>query len=192
MHLLTPSYGGGRVYVGGGFGSHQLYALDAASGRIDWMAAAPDGGPTAAILDDDKVLFNTESCTLFALDAATGTPRWSRWLGDPLMSQPASTNRRVFSGHVRDGGGYGFTAMDLDDGHVLWTRWISADVMNAPVLDGESVYFTTMDGVVWRFDQATGRRVWRQRLGATSAPWCRTIRTPASGCFPLKAPAKSW
>ncbi|MCB9598624.1 MAG: TonB family protein [Sandaracinaceae bacterium] len=171
QHLLTPSYGGGHVYVGGGFESHQLYAIDASSGRIDWMAAAPDGGPTAAILDDDKVLFNTESCTLFALDAATGTPRWSRWLGDPLMSQPASTNGRVFSGHVRDGGGYGFTAMDLDDGHVLWTRWISADVMNAPVLDGESVYFTTMDGVVWRFDQATGRRVWRQRLGATSAPW---------------------
>ncbi len=171
MRLLTPSYGSGRVYVGGGFGSHQLYALDAASGRIDWRAAAPDGGPTAAILEGDKVLFNTESCTIFALDAETGRRRWSRWLGDPLMSQPAAANGRVFSGHIRNTGGFGFTAMDLDDGHVLWTRWISADVMNAPVLDAESVYFTTMDGVVWRLDQATGRRVWRQRLHATSAPW---------------------
>jgi len=171
MRLLTPSYGDGRVYIGGGFGSHQLYALDAQSGRIDWRAAAPDGGPTAAILEDDKVLFNTESCTLFALDAETGRARWSRWLGDPLMSQPAAANGRVFSGHIRDGGGYGFTAMDLDDGRVLWTRWISADVMNAPVLDENDIYFTTMDGVVWRLDQATGRRVWRQRLGATSAPW---------------------
>lgn len=87
------------------------------------------------------------------------------------MSQPAATNGRVFSGHVRDGGGYGLTAMDLDDGRVLWTRRITADVMNAPVLDDESVYFTTMDGVVWRFDQVTGRRVWRQRIHATSAPW---------------------
>ncbi len=171
QQLLTPTYAAGRVYLGGGFASHQLYALEASSGRVEWMAAAPDGGPTAAIAVGDKILFNTESCTLFAVDAATGRQRWSRWLGDPLMSQPAAANGRVFSGHIRDGGGYGFTAMDLDTGRVLWTRAISADVMNAPVLDGESVFFTTMDGVVWRLDQANGRRAWRRALHATSAPW---------------------
>ncbi|MCZ7684541.1 MAG: hypothetical protein M5U28_39545 [Sandaracinaceae bacterium] len=49
QQLLTPTYAAGRVYLGGGFASHQLYALEASSGRVDWMAAAPDGGPTAAI-----------------------------------------------------------------------------------------------------------------------------------------------
>lgn len=179
MHLLTPTYGRGRLYVGGGFGSHQLYGIDARTGHLDWRAAAPDGGPTAAIVVEDKVLYNTESCTLFAVDARTGRELWKRWLGDPLMGQAAAANGRVFSGHVRDGRSpqgdserYGFTAMSVEDGRVLWTIGISADVMNAPVLAGESAYFTTMDGVVHRVDQATGRVVWIQReIGATSAPW---------------------
>ncbi|UJR84311.1 PQQ-binding-like beta-propeller repeat protein [Sandaracinus amylolyticus] len=168
---LTPVYAQGRVMLGGGFSSHTFYAFDARTGELDWRASAPDGGPTAAIVEDGKVLFNTESCTLFVVDARTGRQRWSRWLGDPLMSQPAAANGRVFSGHVRDGGGYGFTAMDLDTGRVLWTRNVPADVLNAPVLDGTDVFFTTMDGTVWRLDQRTGRVVWRERLDATSAPW---------------------
>jgi Ca-activated chloride channel family protein len=169
---LTPVYARGRVMVGGGFTSHTFYAFEARTGELDWRAAAPDGGPTAAIVEDGKALFNTESCTLFVVDVETGRQRWSRWLGDPLMSQPSAANGRVFSGHVRDGGAtYGFTAMDLRTGRVLWTRDIPADVLNAAVLDATDAYFTTMDGTVWRLDQRSGRVVWRQRLDATSAPW---------------------
>ncbi len=189
--LLTPVYGDGKVYVGGGFSSHQLFAYDARSGARAWSASAPDGGPSAAIYESGKVLFNTESCTLFAVDAETGRQRWSRWLGDPLMSQPAANSELVFSGHIVDGESpghiepgttgfgvgdgrrYAFTALRLSNGRPRWTRRISADVMNAPVLDAAegTVLFTTMDGVVWKLDQQTGRVVWRKRLHATSAPW---------------------
>lgn len=171
QNLVTPTYGRGRVYLGGGFESHQVYALNAHTGRFDWIAAAEDGGPTAAILVEDKLLFNTESCTLFVVDADDGHLLWKRWLGDPLMSQPAAANGRVFSGHISDSGGYRFTALDLATGRPQWSRRITADVMNAAVLDDESVYFTTMDGVVWRLEQETGRVTWRKRLRATSAPW---------------------
>ena len=171
-HLLTPVYGHGRVYVGGGFTSTKFYALNAHTGGTEWATMASDGGPTAAIIDGNKVLFNTESCTLFVVDARTGRELWKRWLGDPLMGQPAAANNRVFSGHIRDGGqGYGMTAMDLRNGNVLWTQNISADVLNAPALDGDSVYFTTMDGVLWKMDQRSGRVRWRRSLRASSAPW---------------------
>ncbi|MFK7986990.1 MAG: PQQ-binding-like beta-propeller repeat protein [Sandaracinaceae bacterium] len=189
QHLLTPVYGDGKVYLGGGFASHSLFAYDARTGDPEWSASAPDGGPSAAIIEDGKVLFNTESCTLFAVDADSGRRLWSRWLGDPLMSQPSAANGLVFSGHVIDGespGGltagdtsygtgsghrYGFTAMNLSNGRPRWTRPITRDVMNAAVLDGDDVFFTTMDGIVWRLDQRTGRTRWRRRLHATSAPW---------------------
>ncbi len=171
MRLLTPLYSHGKVYLGGGFESHSFYALDARTGELDWTAAADDGGPTSAIIESDEVLFNTESCTLFAVDAETGRLKWKHWLGDPLMGQPAAANGRVFSGHIRDGGGYGFTAMDVHDGHVLWTRRISSDVMNAPVLDDTDVYFTTMDGTVYSFSQERGAPRFRARLHASSAPW---------------------
>ena len=187
--LLTPVYGEGKVYVGGGFSSHQLFAYDARTGEREWVAPAPDGRPGPASLEGGKVLFNTESCTLFAVDAATGRQRWSRWLGDPLMSQPAAANGLVFSGHIVDGrspGGitpgttgfgvgegrrYGFTAMNLSNGAPRWTQPIDGDVMNAPILDGDDVFFTTMAGTVYRMDQRTGRVRWRRSLQATSAPW---------------------
>jgi Ca-activated chloride channel family protein len=168
---LTPVYGHDRVYVGGGFSSNQFYALDAHTGEIAWRASAPDGGPTAAIVEGDKVLFNTESCTLFAVDARTGRQRWSHWLGDPVMGQPAANGGRVFSGHIRNGGGYGFTALRLSSGEEIWTHDVGADVINAPVLDDTSVYVSTLDGVVHRFSQSNGRVLWERRLGATSAPW---------------------
>lgn len=168
---LTPVYGHDRVYVGGGFSSNQFYALDAHTGEVEWRASAPDGGPTAAIVEGDKVLFNTESCTLFAVDAETGRQRWSHWLGDPVMGQPAANAGRVFSGHIRNGGGYGFTALRLGSGEEIWTRDVGADVINAPVLDDTSVFVSTLDGVVHRFSQASGRVLWQRHLGATSAPF---------------------
>ncbi|HHH27682.1 MAG TPA: hypothetical protein ENK57_04965, partial [Polyangiaceae bacterium] len=205
QRLLTPVYGAGQVFVGGGFSSHQLFAYNARTGEREWTASAPDGGPSAAIVEDGKILFNTESCTLFAVDAETGRRRWSRWLGDPLMSQPAAGNGLVFSGHVVDGrspghvavgttgygvgGGrrYAFTAMNLSDGAPRWTRPIDSDVMNAPVLEGEDVFLTTMRGSVYRMNQRTGRVRWRRQLHATSAPWLHqgevhvTVRTRGQG-----------
>jgi hypothetical protein len=68
----SPSWANGLVHVSGGFASHEVYAFDARTGRPAWTASAPDGGPSAAIVVGDKVLFNTESCTLFCVDAATG------------------------------------------------------------------------------------------------------------------------
>jgi Ca-activated chloride channel family protein len=168
---LTPIYGHDRVYVGGGFTSHEFTALDARTGEISWHASAPDGGPTAGIVVGDKVLFNTESCTLFAVDARTGRQRWSHWLGDPVMGQPAANEGRVFSGHIRNTGGYGFTALRLSTGDEIWTRDVGADVINAPVLDDTSVYVSTLDGVVHRFSQSTGRVLWTRNLHATSAPF---------------------
>lgn len=167
--LTTPAYARGKVFVGAGFTSTTVYALDARTGALSWTGDTPDGGPSAAIVEDDKVLFNTESCTLFAFDVATGRARWSRWLGDPLMSQPTAADGRVFSAHPSDAG-FSFTALSIRNGHTLWTRPVPADVITAAVASGEHVYFTTMDGAVFKLRARDGRTVWRRALDATSAP----------------------
>src|SRR3954447_13065831 len=82
--LATPAVVGGKVFLGGGFGSHEFYALDADTGRLAWWYATKDDGPTAAVVLDDLVAFNTESCELEVLTTA-GVPVWKKWLGDPLM-----------------------------------------------------------------------------------------------------------
>ena len=53
-------------------------------------------GPTAAVAEDGLVAFNTESCTVIVVDAKSGKVVWQEWLGDPLMSQPAIANGRLY------------------------------------------------------------------------------------------------
>ncbi len=171
QQLITPAYADGKVYVGAGFTSTTVYALDAVTGALRWQADTPDGGPSGAIVDDKTVLFNTESCTLFAFDTRTGRQRWSKYLGDPLMSQPVSGGGRVFTAWPSEGaGGFAFGALSLRNGRVLWSRPVTADVMTAPVVVGDAVYATLMDGTVARWRTTDGRRMWSRRAGATSAP----------------------
>ncbi len=170
--LSSVAYAHDRVYVGAGFSSTTVYAFDARNGSLKWTGTTPDGGPTAAIVEDDTVMFNTESCTLFAFDRRSGRLRWSRWLGDPLMSQPVAGGGRVFSAYPNAGSPTGFrmAALSVRDGRILWSVPIAADVVTSPVISGDSMYFTTMNGSVYRMNPRNGHTVWSRSMNATSAP----------------------
>src|SRR5262249_62301414 len=51
--LATPAVVDGKVFVGGGFGSHEFYAFDAVSGKKVWTYQTADDGPTAAVGADE-------------------------------------------------------------------------------------------------------------------------------------------
>ena len=82
----TPAIADGRLFVGGGFGSYNFYAFNARTGAPAWHLHTSDDGPTAAVLAEGFVIFNTESCTLEVVEAATGSVVWEKWLGDPLLA----------------------------------------------------------------------------------------------------------
>ncbi len=168
--LATPAVVDGVVYVGGGFGSREFYALDAHTGASRWAVRVSDDGPTAAVVSDGVVAFNTESCTLFVVDARTGQTLWSRWLGDPLMSQPSILDGRLFMAFP-GGGGHRLVAFELRTGRELWRVPIAGDIVSAPVAYGDSVFATTFDGTVYRVRAADGGLVWQEAYRATSAPW---------------------
>lgn len=94
--IATPAYADGKIFVGGGYGSHEFYAFDATTGKKVWQMTTADDGPTAAVVEDGCVAFNTESCTVIIADAKTGKVIWQEWLGDPLMSQPAIAKGRLY------------------------------------------------------------------------------------------------
>jgi hypothetical protein len=58
---------------------------------------------TAAACQEGVIIFNTESCTIFALDAGTGKQLWSLWLGDPLTNTPTIANGKVFTAYPAQG-----------------------------------------------------------------------------------------
>jgi len=170
--IPSVAYGGGRVYVGGGFETTAFYALDARSGKMLWTRQAlADNGPTAPSYLDEEVIFNTESCTLFVLDARTGRTRWSRWLGDPTLAQPAVNFGLIFASYPSDAGGQRLAGLRLKDGRTVWSRVVDGELLTAPVVSGDSVYATTIRGSVYRFEATRGKRRWRSRIRATSAPW---------------------
>jgi outer membrane protein assembly factor BamB len=168
--IATPAVWGPTVVFGGGFGSHDVYALDKATGTLRWHLHTKDDGPTAAVVLDGVVLFNTESCTLVAADAMTGALLFEKWLGDPLLGQPAAADGRVVMVYPR-AGKHWLGAFELRSGRQLWETEAGHDVITAPVIADGHVYLTTYDGTATCVDAATGQPRWTKPMDATSAPF---------------------
>ena len=188
--LATPAYRDGMLFLGGGYGSHEFYAFDSDTGKIIWKMQTVDDGPTAAVVADGLVAFNTESCTLVIVDEKTGHVIWQEWLGDPLMSQPAIDKGVLYMAHpafagrpgngknpaefhpspASPGGSHRLLAAELRTGRHIWEQEISGDVLTAPVVSDGVVYFTTFDGTSYALDALDGTVVWVKAGASTSAP----------------------
>jgi outer membrane protein assembly factor BamB len=174
--IATPAYADGMIFVGGGYGSHALYAFDADSGALRWKVQTGDDGPTAAVVDDGYVAFNTESCTIYVVDEKTGKIVWQKWLGDPLMSQPAIYKGQIFMAYP--GGQRGekpnaegtHRLASMETGTNRWEQAISSDVISAPVISDGKVYVTCFDGNSYAFEVDTGKLLWKKENSGTTAP----------------------
>ncbi len=105
--ITTPAVHAGKVVSSGGFHGKEIYAFEAKSGELAWAIDLDDDGPSAPACEDRVCVFNTESCTVFALAADTGEMLWSWWLGDPLMSAPTIANGLVFTSYPAQGNSAG-------------------------------------------------------------------------------------
>lgn len=168
--LTTPCIVNNRVFIGGGFGSYEFYSFNARNGRSMWQIKVNDDGPTTAVAKNGYVAFNTESCTLFVVKEKTGKMVWSRWLGDPLLSQPAISKNMVFMVYP-GGGAHYLIAIKIKNGKTVWKKKIDSDAISAPIVSDDSVYVSTFAGTVYRFKIGNGKRIWKKNMQATSAPW---------------------
>jgi outer membrane protein assembly factor BamB len=191
----TPTIHAGTLLVSGGFNSKEIYAYSATTGQSQWGQTLSDDGPSASVCEGNTCVFNSESCTTFAVDIRNGKLKWAWWLGDPQTSSPTLADGRVFAsypanaymggydglgdmdypkpvpaGAVPTGATHVLAAFDLATGKPLWRRWLDADVMSSPVAVGEFVYVTTFNGTVMKLDQKTGDIRYAIAMRATSAP----------------------
>lgn len=182
--IATPTVYKGKLYVSGGFGSKQFHCFDATTGKTIWTINLDDDGPSSCVIEDDIVVFNTESCTLFACRADNGQMLWSWWLGDPLTSTPAISNGRVFTTYPANGqsparqnkrkkhpeASHVMGCFDLYTGKILWQKWIDGDAISAPVVAGQQVFITTFSGTLYTFNTKDGTIGSAIKARATSAP----------------------
>lgn len=183
--IATPAYWNGNLFIGGGYGSHEFYAINAETGAVVWQIKTSDDGPTAAVVEDGCVAFNTESCTVIVCDARSGMVLWQEWLGDPLMSQPAIYNHRLYIAHPAGQrhnsnastnssssprSSHRLLCADLKTGAHVWDQEIPADVISAPIVEASRVYFTCFDGTSFCLNASSGSLVWKKANSGTSAP----------------------
>jgi outer membrane protein assembly factor BamB len=169
--LATPALAGGRIFLGGGFGSYDFYCLDAGSGSVLWHYQTEDDGPTAAVVWQGLVAFNTESCELEVL-TVEGRRVWKQWLGDPLMSMPAIHDGRIFQVYPDSRGDHRhyLGAFDVRTGGQLWRQPLPGEIITAPVLADGHVHVTNLDGTLSCFSQKDGTLIWQEAKNATSSP----------------------
>src|SRR4029453_14669328 len=100
---------------------------------------------------------NTESCTIFAINAETGKHLWSYWLRDPFTRAPTIPKGRVFASYpqmatdnpkqpVPPGANHALAAFDLKTGKVQWQLWLGKDVVVGAGAPREVVYLPPLTG----------------------------------------------
>lgn len=169
--LATPAVVDGRIFVSGGFGSHEVYAFDAKTGKQDWLYRTTDDGPTAVVVKDGYVAFNTESCEIEIL-TVDGKRLWKKWLGDPLMSMPAIADGKVYVSYPNSRGDkkHYLACFQLKTGQMVWKQPLAGEIITAPVIVDDRVYLATLEGTVYCFAHNRGHLVWKEKKNATSAP----------------------
>ncbi len=158
--MPTPAYYRGRIYTGG-YGTTEMHALDAKTGKSVWSVDLSDDGPTAPACKDEVCVFNTYSCTMFGVDAETGRHLWSWWLGSPQLATPVVAGDTVYTsypdGNGPDGANFVLAAFALKTGEPLWRGWIDSEVNATPVAYRDRVYVATQLGTLYTFGAKKGK-----------------------------------
>lgn len=122
---------------------NQAFALDAASGNINWQHRGINEGvgflsPTSPAIGDSFVVVGYSSGELYGLAADTGQELWS----DSLALTQKTSATSVFTGFDGD-----------------------------PVIAGGAVFASSNNGLSAATHLLTGRRLWEQEITAADTPW---------------------
>ena len=161
VYLSSPVVAEGKVFFGSGDGN--VYAVDAATGKLAWKVRTGDVVHASPAYADGRVVVGSWDGRLYSLDAATGAQRWAFQAGvDPLIhnqqgfqSSPAIVDGTIYVG-CRDAHLY---AIGLRDGVEKWNVDTAGSwIVGSPAVSDGRVWFATSDTAVMQVvDAATGK-----------------------------------
>lgn len=169
--LSSPTVTGGTVYFGSG--DHNIYALDAETGKLKWKHLAGDVVHSSPAVVNGVLYIGCWDGAMYALDAQSGELKWKFATGtDPShFMQGIPGSAAVSEGVVvfgsRDNNLY---ALDANSGQLIWKRdnqnsWVIA---SPAILDGV-VYVTTSDSFKFRaINLKTGQELFDDTFKAYS------------------------
>lgn len=134
----SPAVANGIVYVG----SDNVYALDATTGALLWLAPIESGSSPA--IANGVVYIGSYDGSVYALNASTGDKLWSYTTRGQVQSSPAVANGVVYVGSDQ------LYALKASTGAKLWSYNISRPA--SPIVANGVVYVTDWGtGYVYAF-----------------------------------------
>ncbi|MFC8175996.1 PQQ-binding-like beta-propeller repeat protein [Streptomyces sp. NPDC057325] len=134
-----------------------------------WTHITDGAVRTSPAVVDGVVYIGSGDKKVYALDAATGTPRWihttgsSLWarFGDWIISSPAVVDGTVYIGS----GDKRVYALDAATGTPRWTYTTGGWIHSSPAVVDGTVYIGSDDKKVYALDAATGILRWIHTTG---------------------------
>lgn len=163
----------GQLYVASM--DHQVYALDAATGRFVWeqdVKAAVGAGP---LVTEELLFVPTYGAGLYALERTTGNIRWQAAQGAWFWHTP-TLGAALYVGAM-DGT---LSALNPNTGETLWKKSLDGPVVARPTWDEGSgtLYVVTEGGTLWALKGDSGDVQWSKQDEA----WVKKLYTaPALG-----------
>lgn len=169
--FATPAVAHGIVCIGA---NQHIYGINAATGAQAWVQPAGSFFQSRAATDGSAFFLGGWDNTLYALDAQSGTPRWTAHMGRAFYYSPAIASPAVDGGMV-------YVCSDDDTLHAVDARtgqekWhISApqgaDLFgySSPAIANGRLYAAGVGdhGDVYAIDASNGQILWRARTGQT-------------------------
>ena len=159
-YLSSPVVWNGVVYFGSGDGN--VYALNAASGAVNWKFKTGDVVHASPAIAGGTVFIGSWDSYFYALDAATGKEKWRFKTGEDhdtynqvgIQSSAAVMDGVVYFG-CRDSNLY---AVDAATGQKKWAFPTNGSwVITSPAVENGKVYFATSDsGLFYELDAKNG------------------------------------
>lgn len=164
---------GGRVYVGSRDGN--LYALDAATGRVLWRAAGGDVISGAPAVAGGAVVFGSYDGHVRAVAARDGKLRWDVDTRGAVVSDVVAAGGNVLVG-TRS---YELWAIDAASGAEDWRRYVWFSwIESPPAVRGGVAYHGTSDALRVFAVALDGRRIWEAEVPGWS--WARPAVTEST------------
>jgi outer membrane protein assembly factor BamB/tRNA A-37 threonylcarbamoyl transferase component Bud32 len=161
----SPALRSGLLYVTAY--DHNLYALDATTGKFMWKYATDGGIAGSPCVNEDRVVIGSDDRVTYCVNAQTGRIIWTCPTQGRVRSSP-----RIQFGHVFFGSDDRFLyAVNMQSGRVAWKTEVEAPVRSSVAIGDELLYFGDESGSFYCID-IRGTIKWRfhSKRGITSSP----------------------
>jgi outer membrane protein assembly factor BamB len=172
----TPTVVGELVFIGSCAGN--FYAINKTTGQVHWSYDIRSDGKQQSfhgdpLVTDDLILIGTDlSCApdgighVYAFERDSGKVRW-KYRAISVPTDIVRVGSNVYFGSFQDQ----WSSVDLHTGHFNWSFSTGAsnkdcDMPKAPVTNGNRLFISGLDGVIYSLDASSGRVSWKRKLPA--------------------------